>query len=83
MIDTDTVLIIAGRSNTDPRSVRKVLAGERMRGQAAERIHKVLAELGYSSGQQFEGPASPFGVSAGAQSITSVGWHGMGTGGPR
>jgi hypothetical protein len=48
--DSLTVLEIALRAQVDPRSVRKRLRGERVRGLAGARIDRALAERGAGRG---------------------------------
>ena len=45
-IDRDVILAIAGASCTDPRTVRRVLAGGTAKGMAYERIRRVMRERG-------------------------------------
>ena len=45
-VDTATLRMLAVRASADPRSVARVLRGERVAGMADARIRAVLIELG-------------------------------------
>lgn len=45
-IDAATLRKLAVASESDPRSVRRVLAGEEVRGLAGHRVRRVLVEAG-------------------------------------
>jgi hypothetical protein len=50
------VSVVAG---VDPRSVKAVLAGRKVRPLTAERIRRALTELGLDQAAQAEQPAQP------------------------
>lgn len=74
MIDQQLVLTVAARAGVCQRTAQRALQGQPIRGLAGGRVHRALVELGLRPNDE-----PGFGPGHGAQSITSVGWHG----GPR
>lgn len=48
VIDEATVRRLSVLADADPRSIRKVLRGGKVRGMAGERVRRVLEEHGYA-----------------------------------